>query len=364
MISATLMLALVAPAAPAGATPAEDEATFLTLINRDRTRAGLPALVLDTKLAATSRSWSVNMGSKDQMYHDPNLGAVATSVDPAWRSIGENVGVGYSATGLHDAFMNSAPHRANVMSPNYNRIGIGVAYAGGKTWVTVRFLQGPAISGPTGLEPTRTAAPPVPIQPTTNACPTVPVTPFVDISGNTHARGIACAYGWQLASGRDANYFAPNARVTRGQMASFLANLLDVAGVTLPANPADAFTDDEASMFELQINQLANLGVVRGKTATTYAPGDFVSREAMATFLVRAYDKAADSPLPTGVDRFWDDDDSAHEPNINKVGQAGLAAGVSSTRFAPGTPVTRGQMATFVSRTLDLLIEEGGVSPG
>jgi hypothetical protein len=361
---AALLLTLVAPAAPAAAaTPAEDEATFLTLLNQERTRAGLPAMISDSKLAPTSRSWSSTMGSQDRLYHDPNLAAVASSVEPAWRSVGENVGVGYSASSLHTAFMNSPGHRANVMSASFNRVGIGVVYANGKLWVTVRFLAGPTISGSTGLEPAREVAPAVPIQPITNACPTMAPTPFTDVAGTAHAPGVACVYAWDIAAGRSADEFAPGALVTRGQMAAFLANLLETAGVALPTSPPDAFVDDEGSMHEQQINQLAALGVVRGRTADTYAPSDTVKRAEMATFLVRAHDRAADSTLPAGVDRFWDDDTSAHEPNIDKVGQAGLAAGTSATRFLPSSPVTRGQMSTFVSRTLDLLIEEGGVVP-
>lgn len=143
----------VITAAPAAASVANDEAAFLTKLNQERVKRGLPALVSDSKLAPTSRSWSSNMGSRNRLYHDPNLAAVAASVEPAWRSVGENVGVGYGVQSLHDAFMASTGHRNNVLSSKFNRVGIGVAYAHGKTWVTVRFLQGPAITGSTGLGP-------------------------------------------------------------------------------------------------------------------------------------------------------------------------------------------------------------------
>ncbi|MGK2946960.1 MAG: FG-GAP-like repeat-containing protein [Acidimicrobiales bacterium] len=140
-------------AAPATASTATDESQFLTKLNQERVLRGLPALVSDSKLAPTSRSWSANMGSQNRLYHDPNLAAVAASVEPNWRGVGENVGVGYGVQSLHDAFMGSPGHRANVLSSKFNRVGIGVAYANGKTWVTVRFLQGPAIAGSTGLGP-------------------------------------------------------------------------------------------------------------------------------------------------------------------------------------------------------------------
>ena len=157
LLASLVLLGLFATAGVAGAaptaTPGADEGTFLSLINRDRTAAGLAALVSDPELVPTSRSWSQNMANRNGLSHDPNLAAVATQVEPGWRSVGENVGVGYDAPSLHNAFMNSSGHRANVMKPAYNRIGIGVVHAGGKVWVTVRFLQGPAITGTTGLGP-------------------------------------------------------------------------------------------------------------------------------------------------------------------------------------------------------------------
>lgn len=153
---ATAGVAAAAPTATAG----QDEGTFLTLINRDRTNAGLAALVSDTKLAPTSRSWSQDMAGRNQLSHDPTLAAVASQVEPSWRAVGENVGVGYGVQSLHGAFMASPGHRANVMHSTYNRVGIGVVHSGGKIWVTVRFLQGPAISGTTGLGPPPPPPPP------------------------------------------------------------------------------------------------------------------------------------------------------------------------------------------------------------
>lgn len=141
-------LAPLAPRATSvSTTQASDaESQFFTLMNQARANAGLPAVQNDSRLADTSRSWSTNMGSKNQLYHDPNLAAAVSSVEPNWRSAGENVGVGYSAQSLHDAFMASTGHRANILSSRFNRAGVGVVFAGGKLWVTVRFIEGPALA--------------------------------------------------------------------------------------------------------------------------------------------------------------------------------------------------------------------------
>lgn len=157
---AAALLALVVtagvllPASPAAAsTPAEDEFTFLQKLNHERVGRGLAPLVSDTELAATSRSWSQHMESRNVLSHDPNLVAIVSQIEPDWRGMAENVGYGSSVSSLHDAFMASSGHRDNMLRASYNRVGIGVVRSASRIWVTVRFLAGPAISGITGLEP-------------------------------------------------------------------------------------------------------------------------------------------------------------------------------------------------------------------
>ncbi len=359
-----LLLSVFGTATPAGATPASDESELLTLMNQSRTGAGLPPMVSDGALAATSRSWSSIMAGQNRLFHDSNLAAVATSVEPAWRSVGENVGTGFSTQQLHDAFMGSTAHRANIMSGRFNRVGIGVVHAGGKTWVTVRFLEGPAISGTTGLDPVLEPLPPTPIRGIENACPAgTTLTSFLDLLGNTHAKSVGCVVYWAVASGRTPTTFEPDAAITRQQVATFIAQMLESSGVSLPSNPPDAFADDDHSIHQLRINQLAALGVVQGKTATSYRPAALVSRGEMATILVRAHREVTGKTLADGVNRFRDDAGSVHEVNINRVATAGIAAGNTASTFAPKNPVTRGQMSTFVSRTLDLLVDTGAVAP-
>ncbi len=75
-----------------------------------------------------------------------------------------------------------------------------------------------------------------------------------------------------------------------------------------------------------------------------------VTREQMATFLVSAHDLVVERALLGPNDAFTDDDQSVHEANINRAAEAGMALGVSATRFDPGEPVRRNQMASFVVR--------------
>jgi hypothetical protein len=156
---------LVAPPTAAAAPNPGFEAEFFQLLNHERTRRGLAALQHDARLADTSRAWSAHMASRDLLHHAGDLAQVASRVEPQWRRIGENVGVGYSVRSLHDAFMASAGHRDNALRPDFNRVGIGVHVAGGgRIWVTVRLLTGPALqtaqAAPTTQPATATAAGP------------------------------------------------------------------------------------------------------------------------------------------------------------------------------------------------------------
>ena len=147
------------------------------------------------------------MASRGVLSHDPNLAQVAAQVEPAWRGVAENVGVGYSVKQLHDAFMGSTGHRNNILNPSYNRVGIGVVLSGGRIWVTVRFLEGPAIAGSTGLGP-----PPPP--------PGVPTVLTGDFNGDGNDDFLTYGPGSQadeLWFGRDDRTLARSSIVVNGQ---------------------------------------------------------------------------------------------------------------------------------------------------
>ncbi|MBW3659399.1 MAG: S-layer homology domain-containing protein [Actinobacteria bacterium] len=194
----------------------------------------------------------------------------------------------------------------------------------------------------------------------TVACATgsTPATSFPDVSGTAHEAGVACAERWALVRGVGPGTYAPAGSVTRAQAASMIARLLTLAGVELAAEPEDRFTDDDGSVHELAIGQLAELGVMEGRTATTFAPGAALTRAQFASTLARAASVLRSGPLPAGPDRFVDDDGVVHEANIDAVAAAGLANGVSDDRFDPHGEVRRDQTASFLTRLLGLWFAE------
>jgi hypothetical protein len=154
---------------------------------------------------------------------------------------------------------------------------------------------------------------------TTNFCQNVPTgqSGFTDIAAaGVHQRNVECLKGAGLTSGTTATTYSPQNNVSRGQMATFIANMIDLAdnldaagGVTVPSLPsaaasADRFTDDETSVHEGNINRLAQANVVQGTSATTFSPDAIVSRAQMASFIAQALAFIQGSQLAEGADAF------------------------------------------------------------
>ncbi len=113
-------------------------------------------------------------------------------------------------------------------------------------------------------------------------------------------------------------------------------------------DPATTFTDDDTSVFETDIAKLATAGITKGCGTNLFCPNAPVTRGQMAAFLVRALDLTEVDPAIT----FTDDDTSVFETDIAKLATAGITKGCGTNLFCPDAPVTRGQMAAFLKRAL------------
>lgn len=131
----TLTGLVAAPSAQASSS--SSERSFVSSINDARHDAGRRALSTSSDLTAVARDWAERMASSNTLKHNPNL----TSQVRGWRYVGENVGVGGDVASLHRAFMNSAPHKANILDGDYTQIGVGVAMGHGRMWVVEVFRK-------------------------------------------------------------------------------------------------------------------------------------------------------------------------------------------------------------------------------
>ncbi len=129
-------------------------------------------------------------------------------------------------------------------------------------------------------------------------CPSSGASYFDDLpAGSTHAAGIDCVSALGVARGTAERMFSPSAPVSRGQMASFLANAWRQAGRTCPASDASSIFDDVAagSTHAESIGCIAALGITRGTAAGMFSPSESVTRAQMATFLARFYEELTDT---------------------------------------------------------------------
>lgn len=175
---------------------------------------------------------------------------------------------------------------------------------------------------------------------------------FVDIGGSPFAADILWLAEQRITLGCNPpanDRFCPNDSVSRGQMAAFLGRALE-----LDAAPRSVgFVDDDDSVFEQDIEALAAAGITQGCNPPAndrFCPGDAVTRGQMAAFLTRALDLTAN-----GSARFVDDNGSVFEQDIERLAAAGITLGCNpptNDRFCPGDSVTRGQMAAFLHRGL------------
>lgn len=178
------------------------------------------------------------------------------------------------------------------------------------------------------------------------------VPPFSDIAGSVHYDAIVFIAEAGITAGCNppANTnFCPAGEVTRGQMAAFLVRALDLTD----DGGKDWFDDDDGSTFEADINKLAASGITFGcnDDHTDYCPGDTVTRAQMAAFLVRSFGY---TDVGQG-DWFSDDDASIFEADIDRLRAAEVTLGCNppdNTNYCPDDPVRRDQMASFLARAL------------
>ena len=137
VVGLILALSVVVLPGRADAGPAEDAGTAAWLVNQSRTEYGLHRLMPDRELQVLANRQANRMAANGYIYHSGNLGG---QLSWGWQAWAENVGYGPSVYWIHDAFMNSGYHSANILDPSYNYVGVGVAYGSdGKVYVAQVF---------------------------------------------------------------------------------------------------------------------------------------------------------------------------------------------------------------------------------
>ena len=127
-------------AAPAAGYSATGTWQLLALVNTHRRELGMPALVVDSKLAAIARLHTERMAASGTLKHNDALFTASSHKALGMKAFGENVGWNYSVTAQDAAFLKSPLHRANVETRSFRVAGFAVVRGtDGRIWSTEDF---------------------------------------------------------------------------------------------------------------------------------------------------------------------------------------------------------------------------------
>jgi uncharacterized protein YkwD len=108
--------------------PSGDEKVLFDHVNESRVLAGLSALRWDAKLAIAAREHCALLVQHDALSHqfpgEPGLQERLNSAGAEFSVAAENVALAPTADEIHYEWMHSPPHRANILDPQLNAIGI------------------------------------------------------------------------------------------------------------------------------------------------------------------------------------------------------------------------------------------------
>ncbi|WP_341952956.1 cell wall-binding repeat-containing protein [Salinibacterium sp. TMP30] len=153
VLAAAALLASGLAVSSASPATAAGENTILSLVNQARAAEGLGPLKLNAAMSSVSTAWANKMASNGSMTHNPYF---SSQIPSGWSKAAENVARGFSSpTAVHNGWMNSSGHRANILG-DYTDIGIAFVTSGGTTWAVENFgkygASVPAPAPPEGVE--------------------------------------------------------------------------------------------------------------------------------------------------------------------------------------------------------------------
>ena len=178
---------------------------------------------------------------------------------------------------------------------------------------------------------------------------------FVDAVAGPHTAGLEALAERGILDGTECadDRICPDDAIERWTVAVWIVRAFD--GQDPPAVDGTAFDDVDAAVWWMpHVARLAALQITQGCATEPrrFCPGNSVTRGQVASFLARAFD--LDPAPPAG---FTDIGGNLHETNIDALAAAGITIGCGTDppRYCPTQPVTRAQMATFLTRAPGLV---------
>lgn len=129
-----------------------DVSLLFSLTNRDRAAQGLGPLRWSPELADAARAHDELMAQRNDLQHqlpgEPDVPARAGQAGAHFRAIAENIAIGPNVPDIERQWMHSAMHRANILDPQMNTIGIALIHDRGQLWAVEDFARAVEALGP------------------------------------------------------------------------------------------------------------------------------------------------------------------------------------------------------------------------
>ena len=136
---------LLSAARPSITEDSAAESELLSLANQSREDAGLPPLRINRHLMDAARAHAWLMIQQRQLSHqfdgEPNLLSRLHATGVPLNSVGENVAYNSNAEKAFHAFMNSPPHRSNLLDPDFNAAAFVAIWSDGQLYVVQDFVR-------------------------------------------------------------------------------------------------------------------------------------------------------------------------------------------------------------------------------
>jgi uncharacterized protein YkwD len=139
------LLTLASASALSQQTTSDAERQLFNAVNQERKAHGLPSLAYDEALANAARKHAKRMAEQGTISHqfpgEPSLPSRAKAAGAHFTWLSENVDEGPDPTAIHQSFMKSPQHRANILDSDMDSAGIGIAERKGRMFVVEDFSQ-------------------------------------------------------------------------------------------------------------------------------------------------------------------------------------------------------------------------------
>jgi hypothetical protein len=116
---------------------------LFALANRSRAAQGDGLLKWDPALAAAARQHCLRMAAEGPIAHqyagEADVAERAAQAGARFSLLEENVALGPDPATIHDGWMHSPKHRANLLSPEVNRVGIAVVASRGVLYAVADY---------------------------------------------------------------------------------------------------------------------------------------------------------------------------------------------------------------------------------